>query len=692
MKITVGQLIYKVISKIDGSFDATMKKAEKSVEDVGKEIDKTSKKSEGMGKQFGNLKNVVNAFIGGAIVKGITDLAQLGAQTDQLEQSYNRLASQFGINAKDTLNELRRLSAGTISNKDLMLSANRAMVLGVAKNTEEFGQLMQIARLRARDMGLTTTQAFDDIVTGVGRGSPLILDNLGITIKAAESQESYAKSIGKTVEQLTEAEKKEALKFAVLKQGAKDVAEAGELTLSYAEQMAQLNTWLQNTKESIGKGLLPAFGLLTRDMSANGDQMEKNGDYALAFAKVMYGVAGVIRVVGAGLKGLAKLLGSGVALGIKKVQKGFLQFMELFGKDNTDKIAQVDRELGFIAEDGLKGVEDSAQEANTALTELLTFKNFKEVNNTQGALSDLTGGVNGLSDASAEASESAEKLAEETEKLQGTLLKTKEASQKTADSLRDDLKKSMDEFGASITETVAETDKGLAQIILDAEAKKKELKDSLKGAEGDDRRDIKNELKALDEIFKAEKGFDDRREKRVLATKEKLEKAGIDLAESGLDKVLEVKSLEETVEEERRIASLDAFSRFEEEQAKKLTTLTDNFVSEITLIKSKIEQEKTLQSELTNFLKDNLQVRQDDVDQFVNASLVKYGQMASSLQSLLSQQARLQAGGVVGGGGGSVTNNNKNFSQNVTINSQIKGGMNIDELSSKLGFEANKVL
>jgi hypothetical protein len=100
-----------------------------------------------------------------------------------------------------------------------MLAANRAMVLGVADNTEEFTELMEIARDRARAMGLTIEQAFNDIVTGIGRGSPLILDNLGLVIDQVAANEDYASSLGKTADALTEEEKKQALLNAVLEQG-----------------------------------------------------------------------------------------------------------------------------------------------------------------------------------------------------------------------------------------------------------------------------------------------------------------------------------------------------------------------------------------------------------------------------------------------------------------------------------------
>ena len=52
--------------------------------------------------------------------------------------------------------------------------------------------LINVARSRGAAMGLTLTQAFNDIVTGLGRESALILDNLGITIKVEQVMQDYA--------------------------------------------------------------------------------------------------------------------------------------------------------------------------------------------------------------------------------------------------------------------------------------------------------------------------------------------------------------------------------------------------------------------------------------------------------------------------------------------------------------------
>jgi sugar-specific transcriptional regulator TrmB len=102
---------------------------------------------------------------------------------------------------------------------------------------------------------------FNDIVVGIGRASPLILDNLGITVKIGEANEKYAESLGKASKELTVAEKKQALLNAVLDQGAsimERVGEAGQM-ITAAERLQRFQAALDNLMVEIGQTFLPLF-------------------------------------------------------------------------------------------------------------------------------------------------------------------------------------------------------------------------------------------------------------------------------------------------------------------------------------------------------------------------------------------------------------------------------------------------
>lgn len=186
------------------------------------ELDKVDRK---LGDQPSKLDNLKENWLEFAAAVGAAmyaankawDLAEQSAKFEQSRQAFGNMVRSMGRDAQVEFAKINAAAGGLIDQATLTEAANRALSLGIP--IDKLGNLMEIARAKARDMGITTTQAFGDIVTGIGRGSPMIIDNLGITLRIGEANEKYATSIGKTVEQLTDAEKKTALLNAVLVSG-----------------------------------------------------------------------------------------------------------------------------------------------------------------------------------------------------------------------------------------------------------------------------------------------------------------------------------------------------------------------------------------------------------------------------------------------------------------------------------------
>ena len=141
------------------------------------------------------------------------------------------------------------------------------MLLGIP--AQEISSLLEIARKSAQATGQSVSQAFDDIATGIGRASPLILDNLGITVKVGDANARYAAELGKTVEQLTAAEQKQALLNAVLAQGETAFAGLERAVSPVGRELDRLNAeWddvIDGTSKSAANSTLLAkvFGTLT---------------------------------------------------------------------------------------------------------------------------------------------------------------------------------------------------------------------------------------------------------------------------------------------------------------------------------------------------------------------------------------------------------------------------------------------
>lgn len=180
-------------------------------------------------------------------------------EAEPLQRSFERLSQSAQISSDEMLQAMRKASKWAVSDTKLMASANTALSLWVVKSADDMATLMEIARVKWQAMWRSMEEALDDIVRWLWRASPMILDNLWIVINQTEAQEEYAKSIGKTVDQLTEAEKKQALVNAVVRQWKKELAEAWEVPLTMAEKLWALNTQRENMKVQIWNALLPVL-------------------------------------------------------------------------------------------------------------------------------------------------------------------------------------------------------------------------------------------------------------------------------------------------------------------------------------------------------------------------------------------------------------------------------------------------
>lgn len=207
--------------------------------------------------------------VAGALAMAANQSAQTAAQYERLENSTNSLGAQYGLTSGDIIAAVNKIAQGTLSNSTILEQANKAMLLGVANSTEEFETLTKIAIDRGRAMGISMEDAFNSIVLGVGRLSPLILDNLGIILDADTTYGKFAETIGKTADSLTDAEKRQAL-LGRLKEEMGDFDSSS--VLDNASAWEKLGASASNAQIAIGDfinntGLIQSlFGKLSSDL------------------------------------------------------------------------------------------------------------------------------------------------------------------------------------------------------------------------------------------------------------------------------------------------------------------------------------------------------------------------------------------------------------------------------------------
>lgn len=201
------------------------------------------------------------AGVGGvaALGGGILALARQAAPLEGVRNSFDNLTQSIGQGSDETLKALQEASKGMITDTDLMKSFNEAVMLTGDTMGTEFPRLMEIAQASAVATGQDMGFMLDSLVKGIGRASPMILDNLGLTIDLSEAYDAYATSLGKTAADLTKAEQQQAILNAVVAQGDELIGKLGGEMGGSEMAMAQLNTTIGNLKDSLGTAFLPAL-------------------------------------------------------------------------------------------------------------------------------------------------------------------------------------------------------------------------------------------------------------------------------------------------------------------------------------------------------------------------------------------------------------------------------------------------
>lgn len=268
----------RLVIDAENSANAEILKVQSEVEKLKKQMKELETNIEGMMTSSGSfangLKKSLSSISFAATIQSAKQLwdtfsnitqeiwkrtGGAAAALEPIESWFKRLSMQAWIASDKMLSAMKKASLGTVSDFNLMTAANKAYSLGVISNTDQMTTLMEIARVKGQAMGRTMNEALDDIVTGLGRGSAMILDNLGIVVNQIEAQKAYAESIGKTVEQLSDREKKQALINAVVAQGKTELEWLWESTLGFSDKQEKLLTTLENIATLFGKSLLPSI-------------------------------------------------------------------------------------------------------------------------------------------------------------------------------------------------------------------------------------------------------------------------------------------------------------------------------------------------------------------------------------------------------------------------------------------------
>ena len=257
--MAVSDFVNSIITK-DG-FSATFSKFDNAVKGSGKELDRLGKVMSGGGLMalFGGAAGVYGAT---QIGKAVWQLGELGAQSLTTKASFDSLMRSVG-QSPALLNQMKTAAGGTVTELQLMQAANTALAGTSGQLASELSaaipRLIEAGRAAAMLNPAMGDAAFmtQSLITGIKRGSPMLIDNTGITLKLGEATQAYADSVGKSVNELTAQERSIAILRATLESSGVLIEQVGGNLGSMTSDMQSAKVAVEELKTALGELAAP---------------------------------------------------------------------------------------------------------------------------------------------------------------------------------------------------------------------------------------------------------------------------------------------------------------------------------------------------------------------------------------------------------------------------------------------------
>jgi hypothetical protein len=188
--------------------------------------------------------------------------------TTNMVQGMNQLSALSGVALTNVSKNLVRATDGAISLREAMEAT--AMATSAGLNVKQIEDIGTIAKSVSLALGRDMTDSITRLTRGIVKLEPELLDELGLFTKIGPATEKYALSVGKSVTQLTDFERRQAFANAVITEGLDKFSQIRLQANPYSKLLASLKDVAQAGLELVNKVLTPIIEILSQSPTALG--------------------------------------------------------------------------------------------------------------------------------------------------------------------------------------------------------------------------------------------------------------------------------------------------------------------------------------------------------------------------------------------------------------------------------------
>lgn len=295
----VGTAVYKIVLDDSGVASELSKVKSAITDSMSTGTAKTHSLTDGMAQLALGVNALKQAFSG--LSSGMSIVGDLTDSFNQYQASMNgveAVARATGNDVSESMAVVKEsISSGLISQADAAAAVKNLEAYGYT--AEQAGQMIQVmtdAAVYNRQANYSVSEAVRVTTEGIRMENSVLSDAAGINKNIAKMQEEYAKSLGISTNELSDAQRAQAVYNGVLAEGDVYAGNAEEYTHTLAGAQNQLGTALETTKANLGS----LFDSMSPIVNSIADWITNNQGLVagiMVFVAILAGTGGLVGTI-----------------------------------------------------------------------------------------------------------------------------------------------------------------------------------------------------------------------------------------------------------------------------------------------------------------------------------------------------------------------------------------------------------
>lgn len=263
----------KSLNKNMKEYSQSSSKAQKQTEKTNRALASSNSHAQGATRTFSKMAQSAGGFAAGyafiaanlfAVQQAFEYLSR-GDQVNRLEQMSKVMSGSLGTSIRQVASDMQELTGYAVSYEQALRTATQGATYKF--QADQIEKMALVARRASIALGVDMNDALNRVMRGTSKLEIELLDELGVTVRLTQAYNDYAKSVGKTANDLTDYERQTAYLNAVVDQSTKRMGMLDKQIVGVSTGWEKLGAAASNASRTLSQSLANALEPLAKSLA-----------------------------------------------------------------------------------------------------------------------------------------------------------------------------------------------------------------------------------------------------------------------------------------------------------------------------------------------------------------------------------------------------------------------------------------